>query len=197
MLTIYYFAYGSNMHFARLRRRTPSAHPLETAVLRDHVLRFHKRGRDGSAKCNILHRHGQEVFGVVYQLAAHQQRALDRAEGREYRRCRVEVTGLSSGKRYRALAYQAKSFAHDEDMGPYHWYKRFVVEGARQHGLPRHYIDTLAQVPGRADANGRRHRQNQTIADKSRGSSRIARIVTGITTTRQIRSYKGNALNRR
>jgi gamma-glutamylcyclotransferase len=30
---------------------------------------------------------------------------------------------------------------------PYSWYKRFVVEGARQHSLPQEYIDQHLAAP--------------------------------------------------
>ena len=50
--TLLYFAYGSNLHPERLRERVPSAESLGVARLEAHVLRFHKRGRDGSGKCD-------------------------------------------------------------------------------------------------------------------------------------------------
>jgi hypothetical protein len=49
-----YFAYGSNMETARLRERMPSAKPLGVAKLSGHELRFHKRSKDGSGKCNAF-----------------------------------------------------------------------------------------------------------------------------------------------
>ena len=39
-----YFAYGSNMSFARLQARVPSARSLGCYALRQHDLRFHKSG---------------------------------------------------------------------------------------------------------------------------------------------------------
>ena len=63
-----YFAYGSNLHPARLAARTPSCHALGRAVLARHVLRFHKRGRDGSAKCDAWFTGDptDRLYGVVY-----------------------------------------------------------------------------------------------------------------------------------
>ena len=49
-----YFAYGSNLHPTRLGDRAPSVELVGTAVLEGHALRFHKRGADGSGKCNAL-----------------------------------------------------------------------------------------------------------------------------------------------
>lgn len=51
---IYYFAYGSNMLTERLIARTPSARPVGTSLLPGHRLTFHKRGRDGSGKCDAF-----------------------------------------------------------------------------------------------------------------------------------------------
>ena len=49
-----YFAYGSNMLTARLRERMPSCKPLGIAKLPGHALRFHKRSKDQSGKCNAF-----------------------------------------------------------------------------------------------------------------------------------------------
>ena len=47
-----YFAYGSNLSSARMAARVPSARVVARAQLPGHALRFHKVGRDGSAKCD-------------------------------------------------------------------------------------------------------------------------------------------------
>lgn len=47
------FAYGSNMLVARLTERVPSARPIGIGQLKGHVLRWHKRSKDGSGKCDI------------------------------------------------------------------------------------------------------------------------------------------------
>jgi hypothetical protein len=74
-----YFAYGSNMSLARLQARTPSARRLGTAVLESHDLRFHKAGKDGSGKCDVVHTGGAEcVYGVLYEIDAERDR-LERA----------------------------------------------------------------------------------------------------------------------
>ena len=47
------FAYGSNMLTARLRERVSSAAAVGIGRLPGHVLKWHKRSRDGSGKCDI------------------------------------------------------------------------------------------------------------------------------------------------
>ena len=49
MLPMLYFGYGSNMLLARIHQpdRAPSAETVGVGRLPAHVIRFHKRGRDG------------------------------------------------------------------------------------------------------------------------------------------------------
>lgn len=164
--SVYYFAYGSNMHLVRFTRRVPSAESIEAAVLPDHVLRFHKRGRDGSAKCNVIPQAGGRVVGVVYRVSRSHQRELDRIEGRGYVRGWLQVKGLETGSSYRAFAYRARSTALDQQLRAYDWYKDLVVSGAEMHGLPDPYIDFLKRTPCRADVNMRRHRHHLAVMDE-------------------------------
>ena len=82
-MKLHYFAYGSNMSIARLRSRVPSARSLGCCRLEEHDLRFHKAGRDGSAKCDALHtgRKQDLVHGVLFRIDALERPALDMAEG--------------------------------------------------------------------------------------------------------------------
>ena len=83
MTLVRYFAYGSNMLTARLQARCPSARPLGRATARGRRLAFHKRSDvDGSGKCDLVPADdGALVVGVVFDLAADELPALDRAEG--------------------------------------------------------------------------------------------------------------------
>ena len=49
-----YFAYGSNMSSRRLRERMPGARAESRAILPCHRLAWHKIGKDGSGKCDIV-----------------------------------------------------------------------------------------------------------------------------------------------
>ena len=62
------FAYGSNMPSARLRGRCPSARAIGIAELRGHELRWHKRSKDGSGKCDSA-THANKHH-MVYRLDA-------------------------------------------------------------------------------------------------------------------------------
>ena len=68
---------------AWLQSRVASARALTTARLPDHVLRFHKRSYDGSAKCNVVKtdRPEDEVYGVIFEIDRTEKGLLDKAEG--------------------------------------------------------------------------------------------------------------------
>ena len=93
MGTSYYFAYGSNMHFGRMIERLSRVRFLETAILGEHTIRFHKLGRDGSGKCNVVADRERHVAGAIYRLETKALSRLDRIEGRGYRRMPIVVRG--------------------------------------------------------------------------------------------------------
>jgi hypothetical protein len=70
MSTIHYFAYGSNMSTPRLRYRVPGCRFTFVARLPNYKLCFHKRSKDGSAKCNAFRtaEPTDAVIGAVYQI---------------------------------------------------------------------------------------------------------------------------------
>jgi len=152
-----YFAYGSNMATARLRERMPSAKPLGIATLSGHELRFHKRSKDGSGKCNAFATDGDEsaVVGVLFSFDPAERRKLDAAEGagKGYDATTVTVVN-DKGRRRKVLTYIASNETIDESLKPYSWYKDHVLAGGREHGLPQDYIDEcIANVEAVEDAD--------------------------------------------
>jgi hypothetical protein len=127
---------------ARLRARVPSCKPLGRASLRGHELRFHKRSKDGSGKCNALRADGAAgVIGVLFSFDATDRARLDRAEGRGAGYDDIEVTVLDAeGGIVNALTYLASPEFIDDGLSPYGWYRELVITGAREHGLPQDYI---------------------------------------------------------
>lgn len=152
--SIRYFAYGSNMHPRRLARRVPSSRALTWARLERHRLCFHKNGRDGSGKCNVLFTGDCQntVYGVVYQMCNSERHLLDSAEGlgAGYDLSRQQVI-CRQGREHDVFFYVAEATHIDENLKPYGWYKQLVVEGARTHGLPKHYLEQLRRVVTVAD----------------------------------------------
>ena len=127
-----YFAYGSNMCTGRLRNRVPSAAFTCIAKLVGYSFRFHKRSSDGSAKGDALETGNQSdvVWGVVFNIEDREKPALDRAES-GYREKMATVFDESK-REHRVLLYVADANNIDATLRPYSWYKRFIVEGARQ-----------------------------------------------------------------
>lgn len=161
---LHYFAYGSNMPLARLQARTPSARVLATGMVTGHQLRFHKHGVDGSAKCDLFETGEREhcVHGVVFSLSHEDKSVLDVIEGlgSGYEVKRVNVAG-HDGQLREAFTYYATCIR--DDLIPWDWYKAYVVNGAREHGLPADYINCIERVIAQQDPDVERRQRNRRI----------------------------------
>jgi gamma-glutamylcyclotransferase (GGCT)/AIG2-like uncharacterized protein YtfP len=157
-----YFAYGSNMSLQRLQARVASARPLGTAILPEHSLRFHKAGRDGSAKCDALHTSdlADAIHGVLFHIDSAGKSVLDRVEGLGAGYEEKQVT-LACGTR--AVTYVATHI--DESLLPFHWYKRHVLVGAREAFLPTDYVMAIDLHPAVEDPDLMRHARESAIHD--------------------------------
>jgi len=138
-----YFAYGSNLSVPEIRKWVPSATPYRVAKLKHHELKFHKRSKDGSAKCDAFKTGNKEdvVHGVVYEIDEKEKQDLDRKEGLGYGYNEMEVVVESDQGTVAAFTYVADSDYIDDTLKPYSRYKRLVLEGARQHRLCESYIE--------------------------------------------------------
>jgi len=159
-----YFAYGSNLSLARLRARVPSARRLGSGALYRHELRFHKAGRDGSAKCDAWASGdpGHAVHGALFAICPTQKYLLDRAEGlgHGYAECRVRVR-LAGGAEVDAFTYRALRL--DDSLQPYSWYLDHVLIGARESGLPEAYIRRIEGTAAVADTDRERDARERAI----------------------------------
>lgn len=160
-----YFAYGSNMCFHRFKKRVPSGIFETVATLPCYVLRFHVKDEDGSGKCDAFYTGKQDDFiiGVVYDIEATEKHLLDKAEdlGTEYRQ--QEVTVKTNRTEMNAFLYVAIPEVIDANAIPYHWYKDFVVKGAREHKLPEEYIKSIERIPSTPDPDRQRANKNRLI----------------------------------
>lgn len=157
-----YFAYGSNLYWPRMKARVPSARFCAVGKLNGHVLEFHKKGADGSAKCNAYPtgRLVDEMYGVVFDIHASERSILDDIEGlgRGYDDTQIEV--ITDTATLEAFTYTAQPDFIDDTLKPLLWYKRYVVEGARQHALPVSYVrmlEVIEAVPDRDEQQARQH----------------------------------------
>lgn len=134
------------MSTARLRDRTPSCNPIGTGVLAGHLLRFHKRSKDGSAKCDAHQTENEqdEVIGVIFEIARSEKRLLDRAEGLGYGYNEKFVRLMcADGIQRTASMYYADAAAIDVALLPTTAYKQLVLDGAREHLLPAAYVEAM------------------------------------------------------
>ena len=139
-MTRLYFAYGSNMSRARMRERVPGAESLGPSRLPGHGLRVDKRGVDGSAKANLVAEPAEHVWGVLYRIPHAGAPTLDAFE-RGYQR--LDVVVEADGASHGAFAY--RSHRRIEAL-PFDWYVELMLTGAREHGLPRGWIERLVAL---------------------------------------------------
>jgi gamma-glutamylcyclotransferase len=161
--TFLYFAYGSNMFARRLAARTPSAVRITTAFIEGHRLAFDKVSTDGSGKCDIVAtgNPADRVYGVIFRIAAAEERALDEAEGLGHGYRKDEITVATFEGTFAAMAYIATK--KDPKRRPYDWYKGFVVQGAAENELPATYIELIRAVPSQTDPNTARRAKNEAL----------------------------------
>ena len=146
---VWYFAYGANMHDSAFRERR-GMQPAEwrTGRIRGYRLRFNLDGRPKgkAAPANINEDSDVEVWGVLYRITRRDLVRLNASEGIPgWRYKPIDLTAEDArGNPISVVAYIADG--NDEDGNPSLRYLTLVREGARQHGLPDHWIAHLDSV---------------------------------------------------
>ncbi|MHB8511121.1 MAG: gamma-glutamylcyclotransferase family protein [Actinomycetota bacterium] len=133
-----YFSYGSNMDPDQMAHRCPGAHVITTGILEHHRLDFVRDPAifDGGV-ATIIDAIGESVHGVVWEIDDSHLASLDEWEAYPLGYDRFEIT-LADGST--ALVYQANS---TEPEAPEERYLEGILRGARFHGLPEEYIDSI------------------------------------------------------
>ncbi len=159
-----YFSYGSNMAIARLKARIGHCEKVGRMFLSHFQLRFHKVGRDGTAKCNAFYTGSalDLVYGVAFRIERHQQQTLDRIEGvgKGYQVKTVKVWDENK-QSHSAFTYVATLI--NDDLLPLDWYKYHVITGAMDAELPTSYLKLLERIPFRYDENEQRRNKELAI----------------------------------
>ncbi len=146
---VWYFAFGANMHDSAFRkRRGMSAIEWCPGRLTGYRLRFNLEGRPKgkAAPANISPSSDTEVWGVLYRITRLDLLHLDWTEGvpgGRYRHLWVDAEGIA-GNVLRAVTYIADG--KEVDGNPSLRYLTLLREGARAHGLPKHYLRFLDRI---------------------------------------------------
>jgi hypothetical protein len=91
----------------------------------------------------------ERIWGVVFALDAAEKPVLDRAEGlgTAYKEEAVQVhtsDGLIAMTAY--VAFRTRS-----GLQPWDWYKQYVLDGAREHGLPDDHVRMIEAIESSPD----------------------------------------------
>jgi len=134
-----YFAYGSNMNEAQLKKRCPASHFLCRATLPGQRFVITSRGYASVRKSPTGTAHG-----LLIALTEPDERELDRCEHVSegmYRRATMDVV-TEFGYAVPALIYIDDI---DGEGPPAAGYLERILEGARRHALP---ADAIAAIEG-------------------------------------------------
>jgi hypothetical protein len=158
-----YAAYGSNLHPVRLRERVASARLIKAVAVADWQLRFHKKGSDGSGKCNIVPAEDFVCF-AVFEISAGDKLRLDEIEGlnQGYDETVIDIPGLG-----RCFAYIASESHVDDSLKPYGWYRELVLAGAEYHRFPRPYTRKVRAVEYQVDNDTQRHERHMALVARA------------------------------
>lgn len=136
---MYYFAYGSNMNLAHMRRLCGwNCRPLGPAKLDDFEFGLDQRGYN-----NMRPQPGQHVWGVLYEINEAALAAMDEFEGYPDVFNRTEVKPIDdSGHKLTAWAYMQTAENFGSTQGRPDHIKHILI-GARENGLPEQWIKKL------------------------------------------------------
>lgn len=145
MVAMLYFAYGSNLSSRQMQARCPGAIPVGPARLDSYALVFDRPSRRwGGHAADVVPAADGDTWGFLWQVDDRHLAALDRFEGVHtggYARETVALHGPGRlpfpGEVYRVVSPGAPGM-------PSPRYLHTILEGAREHGLPAHWLAHLA-----------------------------------------------------
>jgi hypothetical protein len=157
------FAYGSNMCSGRLAAYGVTPLRARGALLKGHKLSFRKRSEDCSGIADVVRSRsrGARVWGVLYDVDVQGLARLDAGE-KGYQRRPARVF-LRNGRRAKVWIYVSVQNQRDKSLRPYTWYKRFLLEGAKEHRLPKGYIASLEGIVAMQDPDREQDRRKRNL----------------------------------
>ncbi|HEY8910206.1 MAG TPA: gamma-glutamylcyclotransferase family protein [Desulfosporosinus sp.] len=143
----YYYAYGANMNLAQMKQRCSNPKVLGIARLPGYKVEFYGYSAlwDGAQE-TVVPDLQSEVWGVLYELQFHDCESLDtfqdaRVNGMgAYFHYPVDVITMDQ-ETIAAIIY--KKDVLQEAKFPSAEYLDFIVQGAKEQGLPAEYITLL------------------------------------------------------
>ena len=165
---IYYFAYGSNLHPLRMKERVPSAELQSSASISGFRLVFNKTGVDGSAKCNLEETTdpAATVYGAIYKIKKEHKPILDKFESLNKGYVDTVIRVEIGGKLVNCFTYVAQKEYIDNELKPFHWYKRLVILGATYLNFPVDYIKMVESVESVEDNNMKRRQEHEQLIEQ-------------------------------
>ncbi len=162
------FSYGSNMLPVRIKNRIDSYKVIEKGFLENHLLRFHKKSKDGSGKADAFFtgNRNDTVWGVIGEVDEKSKIILDEIEGlnKGYIQKEVEIN-IEKGTE-RAIIYKADKIYIFPKLFPYDWYKEYVLKGSIFYSFPKEYIDSIENIPYKRDLDTKRRERNFKIINE-------------------------------
>ncbi|CAL1286731.1 unnamed protein product [Larinioides sclopetarius] len=143
-MSFFYFAYGSNMLTQRMHINCPSALFKCIGELKGFRLSstdFAHTWKGGAA--TILESKNDSVWGVVWEISKNHEEKLDMQE-KGYQPLNLPIEANLFG-RLDCKVYQKLVCKEDVALVSY-IYKKVCIQGAKEHGLPLHYIKKLQAI---------------------------------------------------
>ena len=140
-----YFAYGSNMERAQMKRLCKGSRFVSAARLTDHELVFPRRSDAwGGGVAGLKPAPGKVVEGILYEVPEEDQKILDLAEDYPRSSIRKPVTAENfAGEKVKAFAYFVMGAG---DYPPSRRYMEKLISGAEEHDLSPSYIAQLEAI---------------------------------------------------
>ena len=152
------------MSLARIQARIPGAIRMGLFMLDGHDLRFHKRGDDGSGKCDAYRTDdgNDKILGALFDITWQEKQQLDVIEGLGlgYDEKTVRVRS-DKGLTFEAVTYFAISI--DPGLKPYSWYLNHVVVGASELQVPTSYTDRIKAIASIEDPDSTRDAAQRAV----------------------------------
>lgn len=156
-MSVFYFAYGSNMQRATFSGRR-AVRPLAAAPARVSGWRLVVDKPPllpmRQSFANLVPDAAAVVYGVLYELTEEDYAHVELTEAvpfGNYRRVDVEAWELAGAAAPRP-AYTLASDRRDPELRPSVRYVGLMIEGALEHGLPAEWIDHLRAIPAVPDS---------------------------------------------